>query len=140
MTVPNLHHVQTIPFHDCDPLGIVWHGHYYKYLEIARTNLLDACGLTIPWFVENRIKLVVIESRLRYASPLQYGHEVEVRPFFKDFDQRLNIGYEVRNRTTGKRAARGRTSLVPLIGDEMPMITPPVIREKIEAFLDDPPT
>ncbi|MES2605832.1 MAG: acyl-CoA thioesterase, partial [Pseudomonadota bacterium] len=30
-----------IPFHDVDPAQIVWHGHYAKYLEIARGKLLD---------------------------------------------------------------------------------------------------
>ncbi len=25
-----------IPFHDVDLMGIVWHGHYAKYLEVAR--------------------------------------------------------------------------------------------------------
>ena len=29
-----------VPFHDVDALRIVWHGHYYKYLELARTQLL----------------------------------------------------------------------------------------------------
>ena len=30
-----------MPFHDVDALHVVWHGHYYKYLELARevTNL-----------------------------------------------------------------------------------------------------
>ena len=30
-----------IPFHDVDVLGVAWHGHYVKYLEIARCALLD---------------------------------------------------------------------------------------------------
>ncbi len=25
-----------VPFHDVDPAGIAWHGHYFKYLELAR--------------------------------------------------------------------------------------------------------
>ena len=31
----------TIPFHDVDMMHIVWHGHYVRYLEIARCALLD---------------------------------------------------------------------------------------------------
>lgn len=31
----------TIPFHDVDMMQIVWHGHYVRYLEIARCALLD---------------------------------------------------------------------------------------------------
>ena len=28
-----------VPFHDIDGLGIVWHGNYFKYFELARTEL-----------------------------------------------------------------------------------------------------
>ena len=34
-----------VPFHDVDVLQIVWHGHYYKYMELGRTALLRARGL-----------------------------------------------------------------------------------------------
>jgi acyl-CoA thioester hydrolase len=33
-----------VPFFDVDSLEIVWHGHYVKYLEIARCALLDELG------------------------------------------------------------------------------------------------
>lgn len=28
-------------FFDTDPMGIMWHGNYVKYLEMARCKLLD---------------------------------------------------------------------------------------------------
>ena len=28
-----------VPFFDLDPMQVVWHGHYYKYMELARTEL-----------------------------------------------------------------------------------------------------
>ena len=43
-----LHEVRVqleVPFHDVDRLGVVWHGHYFKYFELARTRLLRAIGL-----------------------------------------------------------------------------------------------
>ena len=33
-----------VPFHDVDGMQIVWHGHYYKYFEVARTKLLQPIG------------------------------------------------------------------------------------------------
>jgi len=29
-----------VPFHDVDMMGIVWHGRYAKYLELAREEML----------------------------------------------------------------------------------------------------
>ena len=37
-------HVDTevlVPFFDVDSMLVVWHGHYVKYLEVARCALLD---------------------------------------------------------------------------------------------------
>ena len=30
----------TVPFHDVDAMGVVWHGNYFRYLEVAREQLL----------------------------------------------------------------------------------------------------
>ena len=31
----------TVPYHDCDPGGVVWHGNYLRYFDAARCALLD---------------------------------------------------------------------------------------------------
>lgn len=124
-------HRQLIPFHDCDPLGIVWHGHYYKYLEIARTKLFAQHRLDVPDFIELGLKMVVIESRCRYAASLRYGDEVEVEAFFKDIEQRLHVAYIVKNLTTGRRSARAWTVLVAMRGDDMLLETPREIIDRL---------
>ncbi len=101
-----------VPFHDCDPLGICWHGHYYKYLELARTEHLRRFRLDVPDFVELGHRLLVIESRCRYAFPLRYDEAYAVSAWFIDTEQRLHIGYEVRNLAHGRRAAKAWTTLV----------------------------
>jgi acyl-CoA thioester hydrolase len=120
-------HRQRVPFHDCDPLAIAWHGHYYKYLEIARTVLFEHYGLTQTFFEENQLYLVVIESRCRHAFPCRFGDEIEVSARFVDVEQRLHLAYEVRNLTHGRRAARAWTTLVAMRGGEMSMETPDAI-------------
>lgn len=58
-----------VPFHDVDPMRVVWHGHYYKYLELARTALLRSRGLDLGELIGKRFRMLVIESRCRYAFP-----------------------------------------------------------------------
>lgn len=126
MNVPTFRavHRQRIPFHDCDPLAIAWHGHYYKYLEIARTVLFERFGFDEAFFRGEGLHLVVIESRCRHAFPCRFGDEIEVQAWWKDVEQRLHIAYEVRNLTHGRRAARAWTTLVAMRGDEMLLETP----------------
>ena len=47
------------PFFDLDPMQIVWHGHYLKYFDIARSELFDHLG----------VDLFAFYDRTRYAFP-----------------------------------------------------------------------
>lgn len=101
-----------VPFHDVDALQIVWHGHYYKYFEQARTKLMRACKLDGPEVFEIGHGLLVIESRCRYVSPLRYGDTLLVHAWLADTTNRIQFQFEIENRTEGRIAARGHTTLV----------------------------
>ena len=101
-----------VPFHDVDALGIVWHGHYLKYLEIARTALLRSRSLDATDLVAMGLRLLLVDSHCRHTGSLRYGDRARVRAWLKDIDHRICIAYEVTNLTTAKRAARARTVLV----------------------------
>jgi len=100
-----------VPFHDIDGLGIVWHGHYYKYFEVARTRLLRSVGLDAGDVIGPRFRFLVVESHCRHAAPLRYGDLVRVSAWFADVRHRIRIVYEAINLATGRRAARGHTIL-----------------------------
>jgi acyl-CoA thioester hydrolase len=100
-----------VPFHDCDPLGVVWHGHYYKFFELARTALLRSIELDVPDIRALGYRFYVIESMCRYSAPLSYGDRVRVSAWFRELDNRIDVAYEIRNLSLGRRAARGHTIL-----------------------------
>lgn len=134
-----------VPFHDVDPLFVAWHGHYSKYLEIARTALqrhhqldvADIRALGFAWFV--------IETRTRHVQALHYGERFRVFSWFVEDDPRVGIAYEIRSLATidgaptGHRVARARTVLVNTVlrrGDKAPrgellFATPRAIKERI---------
>lgn len=103
--------VLEIPFHDTDPLGVVWHGHYYKYMELARTALLRSLDLDVPQIKELGYRLYIIESKCRYAYPLRYAELARVSARLRDVANRINIAYEIYNVTENRRSARGHTIL-----------------------------
>lgn len=122
----------TVPFHDVDALHVVWHGHYYKYFELARTALMQAHGLDVPDLVATGHKMMVVESHCRYMRPLHYGERFTVSARFGEVDHRIVIHYEVRSVTHARRVARGRTALVTLSpAGELLLDTPAEIRAKI---------
>lgn len=100
-----------VPFHDVDPLGVVWHGHYYKYLELARTVLLSSRRLDGQELLETGYRFYIVDARCRYIHPLRYRDKVVVTAWLKEWEHRLVVVYEVHNRTTGRRSARAQTTL-----------------------------
>ena len=123
-----------VPFHDVDLTNRVWHGHYYKYLELARTALFRSIGLDDDALVPRQFSLYVIETRCRYTFPLRYRDRMRVSAWFRDIEHRLAIGYEVTNLSESRRSARGLTILATLDRDgRMLMETPREILSRIRA-------
>lgn len=123
-----------VPFHDVDPLHIVWHGHYYKYIEVARTALFRRHRIDGPDLLELGFRFVIAHAECRHVAALRYGDRYRVSAWFLDTDQRVHVAYEVWNVTEDRRAARARTALVTTDGyGELLLATPPVLRERIKS-------
>jgi acyl-CoA thioester hydrolase len=101
-----------VPFHDVDSLRIVWHGHYLKYMELARTELFRRLGLDDDGLRVGRFGFLIIESGCRHISPLRYGDRVRVTAWIRDVKHRIQIAYELTNLTLERRSARAYTTLV----------------------------
>ena len=121
-----------VPFHDVDAARIVWHGHFYKYFEYARTELMRLHDLDVEQIVDLGYGMVVSQTRCRHLSPVRYGDELLVRASFQEANHRLLVGYAVENLTQECTAARGRTGLV-VVDDSMSFIRglPDVILDRI---------
>jgi acyl-CoA thioester hydrolase len=121
-----------VPFHDVDALGVVWHGHYYRYLELARTQLLRSRGLDAGDLVGPRYRFLVVESGCRHVSPLRYRDRVRVSAWLRDIEHRIFVAYEVANLTAGRRAARAHTTLAITAKDgKMLLRTPQAIHDRL---------
>ena len=106
MTVSVTHE---IAFHDVDSMEIVWHGHYYKYFELARTALYRSCGLDVQEVKERGFSFPVIESHCRYAKPLHYSQKIQITAEFKRCEQYLLVEYKIQSQTSDTLFASGYT-------------------------------
>ena len=101
-----------VPFHDVDMMHIVWHGHYYKYFELARTALFRKFNCDGPRLYELGYVLPIVESQCRYLSPLTYGMQVQATATLSEMEYRVKIHYALQEVSSGKRLARGSTTQV----------------------------
>jgi len=91
------HKKMRIPFYDIDMAGIAWHGHYFKYFELARCDLLDAIGYNYRQMIETGVLWPVIDTSVRYLNPLTLDQEVVVTARLMEWELRLVIEYTVRD-------------------------------------------
>lgn len=102
-----------IPFYDIDMAGIVWHGHYLKYFELARCALLDGIGYSYREMIDTGVLWPVIDSHIRYVHPLVLDQEVVVSATLQEWKLRLLINYVIRDEE-GVVYTRGQTTQAPV--------------------------
>lgn len=74
-----------IPFHDVDVMNIAWHGHYLKYFELARTELMKLANLDWPELRDHSIAMPVVEAQSHYRKAIRYDQEIEVEASIDEF-------------------------------------------------------
>ncbi|MBJ2138494.1 acyl-CoA thioesterase [Paraglaciecola chathamensis] len=122
-----------VPFHDIDVMRIAWHGHYVKYLEIARCELLDKIEYNFPEMEASGYAWPVIDLHIRYASPLHFGQQVTVKSKIVEWENRLKIAYQIVDKDSGKRLTKATTTqvAVDIQSKEMLFESPQVLFEKL---------
>lgn len=116
-----------IPFHDVDLMGVAWHGHYVKYLEIARTAMMRKIGLDYAQLKEGGYMWPVVECHLKYIKPLLYGMKVRVKATLVECENRVKITYLMTDEATGARLNKAWTTQVAVKGNtgELEFTLPP---------------
>jgi acyl-CoA thioester hydrolase len=122
-----------IPFHDVDVMGIVWHGHYVKYLEIARCALLDKIDYNYPQMKASGYAWPVIDMHIRYPRPLLFQQIVRVKAKLEEWENRLKVRYLIEDAASGQRLTRAYTVQVAfdMAENEMLFVSPNILFQKL---------
>ncbi len=110
-----------VPFFDLDPMQVVWHGHYVKYLELARCDLLDQIGYGYQQMFDSGYAWPIIDLRIKYAKPLRFEQKIRVRAKLVEWEYRLKVSYAIFDSDSGERLTRAHTCqiAVDLATEEM---------------------
>lgn len=126
-----------VPFFDVDSMDVVWHGHYVKYLEIARCALLERIGHTYDDMRAAGYAWPIIDLQLRYVRGARFGQWLRVRADLMEWENRLKLHYLIRDEASGERMTRGSTVqvAVDMASREMQLASPRVLVEAVERAL-----
>ena len=67
-----------VRFGETDLMGIVHHGSYVSYMEVARIEWLRRRGVTYADWAAHGVHLPVVELSMRYRAPARFDDEIDV--------------------------------------------------------------
>ncbi|MDZ7918797.1 acyl-CoA thioesterase [Rhodoferax sp.] len=132
---PDLSHEITLTpaFHDLDPMDIVWHGNYVKYLEVARSALLAKFGYDYVEMRESGYAWPIVHLHLKYSGMVVYGQQIRIQAKITEWENRLRIEYVISDVATGRRLNKAYTIQVALeiASRQMQYVCPQVLWTKL---------
>jgi len=130
-----------VPFYDVDSMRIVWHGHYVKYIEDARCELLDKIGYNYLAMEESGYIWPIVDMRLKYVASAKFAGTIRVYAFLVEYESRMKIAYEIYDLATGQVLNKAHTVqvAVDIKSEEMQFESPDIFINKVTAQLSSKP-
>jgi acyl-CoA thioester hydrolase len=99
-----------VRYAETDQMGVAWHGGYFAWFEVGRTDLLRGQGLTYRELEARALRLPVIFARARYLRPARYDDLLEIRTTVRGVSgARLSFDYAVHREGEKEPLATGMT-------------------------------
>ena len=110
-------------FFDSDPMGIMWHGNYVKYLEMARCRLFDEMDFNYIKMQNSGFTLPIIKMDIKYINPIYFNDDFIVEINLLDCDITLKFNYILLNKD--KIISKASTTQVAVTLDKQTLYSIP---------------
>ena len=113
-----------IYYYDTDLSGAVYHANYLKYLEEARSEYLEARGLTVTGLLAEGVGFAVRRVEMDYKFPAFYNDTLDIGVSVKEHTPyRIVFAYVINNQDA-RLVAKAETDLV-CIGRDLKLVELP---------------
>lgn len=68
-----------VMYADTDQMGVMHHGSYVKYLEVARTELMRSCGMPYKEMEKSGVMSPILDLNIKYIKPALYDEILSVQ-------------------------------------------------------------
>lgn len=123
-----------VRYGETDQMGVVYHGNYVQYLEIARVEWLRNLGVSYKEMETSGIMLPVISLHLNYKKSAYYDDLLTIKTYLvKKPGVKIEFEYEIYNEQ-GELLSTAHTVLAFMdIATKKPIYCPDYILEKLAA-------
>lgn len=126
-----------VPFHDVDLAGVVWHGHYMKYLENARWAVMNRIGFGLDAMLASGFVWPVVGLEVKYIRAARYGERLRVRASIVEWEAKLVLNYLIVDAKDGSRIGRAQTTQVAVERETgtLQLVSPACLTDRVRAAL-----
>ncbi|PZD79579.1 thioesterase family protein [Mesonia sp. K7] len=120
-----------VRYAETDQMGVVHHGNYAQYVELARCEWLEQFGISYKHMEANGIMLPVYEMAFKFIQPAFFDDEISIVTKLKKMPTfKIEFEYEIVRKT--ELLAEGSTTLIFVNSEtRKPMRCPEFILKKI---------
>ena len=93
----------TVQFYDLDPINVVWHGNYLKYLESARCDLLKKIGYDYDNMRADGVVYPIAKLDLKYIKPCKFNQVLFLETIVEELEPALIIKYNIFDEESGEK-------------------------------------
>jgi len=125
-----------VQFYDLDPMGIVWHGNYARFLEQARSALFQKISFGYREMAESGFAWPIVDMRIKYVRPIDL-RTIAVKATLVEYENRLKVNYLITDKDGGAILTRAHTIQVTVdrVSNELCFETPPALVDKVRRLL-----
>ena len=123
-------------FQDADPMGVIYHGNYFRYFEEVRRLLMEKMNYNYRDMVDSGYAWPVIDSYVKYVRPIPFNHEIRITAKLTAWENYFRVDYIIYDAKTKKRMTKGYTRqvAVDIKTEEMCFASPEIVRKKLEPY------
>ncbi len=126
-----------VPFFDVDSMNIVWHGHYCKYLEVARCELLDKIGYNYTDMKNSGFMFPIVDLQIKYVQPLVFEQNIRILSKLVEWECRLKIDYKILDADTNQVLTKASTIQAAVKADtqQLQFVCPDIFIQRVNQLL-----
>ena len=126
-----------VQFFDVDSMDIMWHGHYVKYLEMARCAFLEQIHYTYDVMRQYGYAWPIVQLNVKYVRPALFRQKIQVDLALVEYESCIRIDYVISDVATGEKLTTASTTqvAVEISSREMQLQTPQSWRDAVESYV-----
>ncbi|MCK6264370.1 acyl-CoA thioesterase [Vibrio sp. ZSDE26] len=123
-------------FQDADPMGVIYHGNYFRFFEEARRILMEKIQYGYLAMNDSGYMWPIIDTRVKYVKAIPFNHEIRVTAHLTEWENRLRVDYVIYDGKTDQRMCKAHTTQVAVekVTEEMCFVSPTVFTDKVQQW------